>query len=1044
MAFSQDFDMTNGRVNTCSGKFYDSQGPARFLAFNQYRNNEDFTFTICPDNPSNRIHLRFSEFKVKDNDILCFYDGEDRNAPLLSCWDNTVITDEDDESETDFGRSAQATLENTSGCLTIHWESDGSGRARGWEADISCTFKCQQILADITATDPVEVPLDTGWINLCIGDTLTLTGAGSYPQSGNGAGYTQSDAQSEFEWDFGDGTTSIGQTITHVYTTPGGYTLDLTIRDQLGCVNSNFAQKRVRVAPPPIVNVSSVPELCIGDTLSLTASAGIEPDTSKTVTITPEEGGFESLSVRADSIALPDGEGVYYESPIRFNTFAPNQVIESPDDIVSLCVNMEHTWVRDLEIEIECPTGQIVLLHDFQGQEGNEVFLGEPIDNDNLDLIPGPGYTYCWTNEGVQTWHEFIDDNLTGAGQTLPEGDYRPFESLDGLVGCPINGEWIMRIKDLWLWDNGFIYWWSLEFDERIQPENQQSFIPQIVNYDWTGSDAVFNASDSMVLVAQTEGNSLYNLSFEDEFGCSYDAQVPITVKPLDDPSCVKCRTRFVDLVDSISVCEPGEMVDLELRTNPELVSFYDDFTFSWSPSEGLSCTDCPNPTLTLTNTNVYVVQVDNGEGCMLADTIFVEISNFTPLSIDNVTTMNPGCLGDGNGSIEFQINGGSGNVALQWSNGETGQTPSLENLMSGTYSVTVMDNNSCVQDIVESFTLVDATPVEITLSKTDLSCFGTSDGSIQTTITGGIAPYSIQWSNNQSLETIENLDAGVYSLTITDSNGCQAMDSIQVEAPSQVEVIVNAANPTCAEFSDGSIIFNVNGGNGPYSYQVQGEGQSTENVFLGLASGSFPYTVTDANGCTSAGTVLLIDPNPLTVEIITDSTVISLGTEIELTAITENSIGVLQFEWGAVPTIDSATVLSGSTLIDAPSQSTTYSVNVTDQNGCQASDNIFIEVDFDRSVAVPTAFTPNGDFRNDLLLVHGTSGTKVKMFKVFNRWGELLHQDGDFMVNDHQTGWDGSFRGEMMESDVYIWYLEVEYVDGFVKSYEGQTNLIR
>ena len=121
------------------------------------------------------------------------------------------------------------------------------------------------------------------------------------------------------------------------------------------------------------------------------------------------------------------------------------------------------------------------------------------------------------------------------------------------------------------------------------------------------------------------------------------------------------------------------------------------------------------------------------------------------------------------------------------------------------------------------------------------------------------------------------------------------------------------------------------------------------------------------------------------------------------------------------------------------------YYLQVTDASGCEAIDDIFINVGTPRIVYIATGFTPNNDGVNDFLFVQGDhNAVRVTDFKVYDRWGELVFLNKDFGLNDPNTGWDGQFKGDNAGSGVYGWVLEVEFSDGIKKIYKGNTSLIR
>jgi hypothetical protein len=174
------------------------------------------------------------------------------------------------------------------------------------------------------------------------------------------------------------------------------------------------------------------------------------------------------------SLALPDGacpedeslpcDG--YEASINFTGFSDGQQLEDITKLLGICVNMEHSWMRDLVVYAECPNGTRVMLSDFEGHEGGEVFLGEPNDDDFDEPEPGIGWDYCWTPTAAnEPWIPYA--NSMGV-QTLPSGDYQSSESLDAFLGCPLNGDWTIRVEDRWAIDNGFIFRFWIKFDPSI------------------------------------------------------------------------------------------------------------------------------------------------------------------------------------------------------------------------------------------------------------------------------------------------------------------------------------------------------------------------------------------------------------------------------------------------------------------------------------------------------------------------------------------------------------------------------------------------
>ncbi len=560
---AQTYLMNGTPITGCSGTFYDSGGAA-----GNYGNNQNLSTTICSDGTGGtHVRLSFSGTDLLAGDVLCFYDGPTAASLLLSC-----------SSDYPAGQPfvVQATAANPSGCITVTFQSDGAGTATGWAAALSCVASCQTILADLVSTNPAIVPSDTGWIDICPGQRVFFTGAGIYPQ--NNIAYQQSDFTTSFEWNFGDGGIAYGPNTSHRFDQPGGYFVQLALTDTLGCRNSNLISQRIRVAPRPDFNLTTPAQICAGDTLNLNATV----DTSvsgTTVSAFPITSSFDIEGSRADSLPLPDGTGELYETSILLTEFSPGQVLVDASDLEQICINIEHSWMRDIEITLTCPSGQTIILHDHPGNFGGQVFLGEPNDNDNFNPIPGIGYDYCWTPNAVNpTWITYA--NSTGVG-TLPPGDYSTFDPISDLVGCPLNGEWTIGVTDYWAADNGYIFNWSILFQESLYP-NIETFATQFVTWGWNNHPSVFFSNmDSLAAAPQNAGNAGYRFSVTDDFGCSWDTLVNVPVLPPTHPNCYTCATNFPVLQDA-TICagEPAVFNATSLSPTTQEVRFetYPDY----------------------------------------------------------------------------------------------------------------------------------------------------------------------------------------------------------------------------------------------------------------------------------------------------------------------------------------------------------------------------------------------------------------------------------------------------------------------------------
>jgi hypothetical protein len=180
--------------------------------------------------------------------------------------------------------------------------------------------------------------------------------------------------------------------------------------------------------------------------------------------------------------ALPDGAGAGppYTNKLNFTGFASTQTFSAVSNIQKVCITMEHSWMRDLQMELHSPDGKVVTL---SKQEGNtcpsppaecEVYLGEANDSDTAENpVPGTGEEYCWTPTATNIpILPYADAGMPmlkyNDVDELPPGDYQAQDPWTNFIGAPLNGDWEIFIQDKWAIDNGYVFSWSIAFDPSL------------------------------------------------------------------------------------------------------------------------------------------------------------------------------------------------------------------------------------------------------------------------------------------------------------------------------------------------------------------------------------------------------------------------------------------------------------------------------------------------------------------------------------------------------------------------------------------------
>ena len=443
-----------------------------------------------------------------------------------------------------------------------------------------------------------------------------------------------------------------------------------------------------------------------------------------------------------------------------------------------------------------------------------------------------------------------------------------------------------------------------------------------------------------------------------------------------------------------------------------------------------------------LSGGQTYSVTVSDFEGC--SGTASIEVTQppkiQTTISIDNVT-----CFGAADGAAEVTaIEGANLPATLIWSNSASG--PHVENLPPGIYVLDITDVKGCTG--TDTITITEPAPLSITFEIQALKCSYDSNAVVVATVQGGTPAYDLKWSTGATGAQIDGLGPGIYILDITDKNGCMLTDSAVIDRPDSLLIQSEKTDPLCFGGKDGRIRLLVSGGVAPLRYSMNGGAFGGSSTFIGLGAGNYTFQVKDGKGCISAFYDALGQPLPVEVTLGLDTTTIILGDSLFISADASNAVGMVNYEWRSFLLENLICVDSPecSMILVKPYQTNTYVVKVVDENDCRGEAQVTVEVDKPRGVYVPTGFSPNGDLNNDRLVVYGKSLQirNVLTFNVYDRWGELVYQDQNFKPNDEDRGWDGLFRGKECDPGVYVWYVEVEYQDGYFEASKGNVTLIR
>ncbi len=663
-----------------------------------YGPNENEVITICPDfaGGTSKLALTFGIntgllFGVDASDTVYVYDGPNTSSPLLGAYNTN-------NAPTGFNHVASF-INNPSGCLTVQFVSDGAVEGIGWDANVTCVTIPQpfepKMAGYLNGAGPDIInPADTGYADVCFDDSIMFVATGVFPYSSDvtGVGYSQNAGNVTFDWTFSDGTQATGDTAWFKPPARSGYIVTLKITDSFP--QSQSIQSKVRVSTIPsftgvLINRDTV---CVGDT-TLIVGAVTSSDTSG---VDPTSSNFQLGGTFAGLTWLPDGSGLNYTTTVGISGFLPAQTITAASDIQELSITMEHSYLGDLEMLLECPNGtQATIFNSYSpgiipgGFNGGGTYLGDAFDN-NLGT-PGVGWEYKWSTVNA-TWGSFPTEFAGGntvpttisAGQAMnPAGIYLPETSFASFIGCPINGNWTITVRDNLGVDDGYIFEWGIVFDPNINP-NQETYVPNIVSAQWLSGATVLPGlpTDTFIVVSSNSpGTFGYTMQVIDNFGCTYDTTVFVEFIPV--PS--------IEVVGSFACAGQYQMANTTSYAGG-IWTYSGPGTASFLPNQNVE-----NPLVNVNVNGTYAFTFTDNY-CNLDSTIDVYFAD--SVFVDLVTA--DFCVGD---AATLDATSQVVEASYLWSNGLT--SPTIDVTDSGAYYVAVSGLCNVAADTVTVTTMI-------------------------------------------------------------------------------------------------------------------------------------------------------------------------------------------------------------------------------------------------------------------------------------------------------------------------------------------------
>lgn len=470
----------------------------------------------------------------------------------------------------------------------------------------------------LTPCQPFEVHLnqnllshplgDDNTMKTCSGEVVTLAGEATFPN--NNQNYNQTQSGTLFIWHFGNENYDTSAVIHKTYFQAKGINFSLFAIDVNGCHSSNVVKGKIVNSSSPIQSINPVIDLLPNETIVLNGS---NIDQSATLIYNPiqiSEPIIDNTFYYYDTVLLPDGNNISYNSNIQIQSFLPNQTIQNVNQIGGIRMSIEHSHLGDLSFRITCPNGSSTLLKAFNpasailsgaiinpcSSNGGNNQLGVAIDVSTSstcynqagvgwDYEFRPGASHCFGAGASTTAYNYTDPCQNSlSGPTLmpsynnsflnnPEATvfYGSYETWENLIGCPMNGNWMLTVMDHFAVDNGYIFNWGITLTDSLTPA-QWNYNINVDSVLFIGENIEQIDPFTATVSLPNTGNYPYSVKVIDEFGCNYNANIMIncvlSVEDIDAQGTINLYPNPAQNFVQVAIVDP--------QWNNSLIEIYD------------------------------------------------------------------------------------------------------------------------------------------------------------------------------------------------------------------------------------------------------------------------------------------------------------------------------------------------------------------------------------------------------------------------------------------------------------------------------------